>query len=58
MEKMRKLKRALERLDSYGAPSDDSPVMIDEHNTLFELIDGEEGPVLTLGDLRDIVREY
>lgn len=55
-DKLQKLKRALDRLDSYPpVPSDDSAVFVDWDNCLYELVDGEEGPILTLGDLRDLV---
>lgn len=49
-----KLKNAIERLDSYGAPRDDSRVFVDEDNCSYELLDGEDGPNLTLADLRAI----
>lgn len=54
-----KIRKALERLDYYGAPPDDSPIYVDSRadGTSYELLDGEEGPQLTLADLRLLVAE-
>lgn len=59
MTALAKLRACLDRLDSYGAPSDASSVFIDEENCTFELLEGEEeeDKQLTLGDLRLVLCE-
>lgn len=54
-----KIKAAVERLDYYGAPPNDSPVFVEGsgEGCLYELLDGEEGDRITLGDLRDLITE-
>ena len=55
-EAIAKLRRAIQRLDNYGAPHDDGRLLIEnKHFILFELIDGERGPPVTLADLRAII---
>jgi hypothetical protein len=59
MSAIAKLRACLERMDSFGAPSDDCPVYVDSNNCLFELVPDEEGaPQFKLGDLRDLVKEF
>lgn len=47
---------AYKRLRSYGeAPGDDAPLMAADRQddfTLYELLNGEEGPQVTVADLR------
>lgn len=52
-----KLKATIDRLDSYGAPADSSSVMIDDRDCTYEMLDEESGEVLTLADLRAIVKD-
>jgi hypothetical protein len=54
-----RLRAAIERLDSYGAPPDDRQVYIDDDNCLFELVPDEQvgtAPI-TLFDLRCLLVE-
>ncbi len=53
---LKKMANAIERLDSYEILEPDSRVYIDA-GPLYELLDGEEEPNLTLGDLRAMVEE-
>lgn len=65
MKQIERLVRALNRLDYFDAPADSCPVMVDEDNCFYELLDKSEGldddmdgaKQLTLGDLRQLVNE-
>lgn len=47
---------AYDRLRSYdeSEPPDDAPLMAEHDHCSFELLDGEEGPAVTVGDLRNV----
>ncbi len=54
-EALRPFAKAYIRMRSYGVyPADDTPLFAgaDGGWTLYELIDGEEGPTVKVGDLR------
>lgn len=64
MTQLERLAKAINRLDYFGAPPDDSPVFV-EHDSIYELLDRSEGEcdnmdeatVITLGDLRKLIEE-
>jgi hypothetical protein len=53
---IQKLARALAEHDGFGAVPDETPVMLDHDNCLYELVDPESlSSRLTLGDLRAVL---
>ena len=60
-----RLKKAINRLDYFGAPPHNSPLYVDEDNTFHEMLDKSEADgddigdsrMLTLGDLRQLIEE-
>lgn len=53
----KRLANALNLQDEYEVLPDDAIIEVISGNVSYELYDGEEGPRLTLGDLRDLVNE-